>query len=340
MCVPSHRALRAAPGGRDHCPSAGFIEKETDAPRGGPTCPRPPSQEGGAGVHLGEPGPWSLHGAVGMCRLLGTFDRVPLLPPPTSSSPPQLFTSGHPVTGVGIHPPGHQLPRAGTRPAQGTCDRRQLHVGTGGGQPTPGLPGLHSPNSQSSFDWQVPHGSAGQRPDPQGPKGEHHSHTFLSPGPHTKSVRSPRTCPSPGSRLPPPPSNSSQLCAHCGGQGMNAPSTKGEGGDPRKKQKKTEQSREGEERRGSSWKDRERREEEERPGGAEGLRSWAPERIYYLQDLNCWEQTAAGNPLGASSMPQRKPSLCGTRGTKAPPKCLLRCRISVTQGPHIQTPKL
>ena len=50
---------------------------------------------------------------------------------------------------------------------------------------------------------------------------------------------------------------------------MSAPSTKGEGGDPRKKQKKTKQSREGEERGGSSWKDRERREER----GEEQLRN-------------------------------------------------------------------
>ena len=163
-------------------------------------------------VHLGEPGPWSLRGIVGMCRLPGTFDRVPLRPPPTSSSPPQPFTSSHPVTGVGIHPRGRQLPRAGTRPAQGTCDRRQPHVGTGGGQPTPGPPGLHSPHSQSCFDWQVPHGTAGRRPDSQGPTGERRSHAFLSSGPHTKSVRSPRTCPSPGSRLPlPPPTPASSV---------------------------------------------------------------------------------------------------------------------------------
>ena len=37
-----------------------------------------------------------------------------------------------------------------------------------------------------------------------------------------------------------------------------------------------------------------------RRGGAEGLSSSAPEQIYYLQDVNCWEQIAAGNPLSAS----------------------------------------
>lgn len=53
---------------------------------------------------------------------------------------------------------------------------------------------------------------------------------------------------------------------------------------------------------------------EDRRGGG----SLAPEQIYYLQDINRWEQSAAGNPLSASYMPQRTPYWCRTLGTKAP----------------------
>lgn len=53
---------------------------------------------------------------------------------------------------------------------------------------------------------------------------------------------------------------------------MSAPSTRGAGGDPRKRQKGTEQPREGEKRGGSSWKDREGREGER---GGEQLRASA-----------------------------------------------------------------
>lgn len=65
---------------------------------------------------------------------------------------------------------------------------------------------------------------------------------------------------------------------------MSAPSTRGEGGDPRKRQKETEQSREGEKRGGSSWKDRERREgergEEQLRASAAGL--WSGFIIYRI----------------------------------------------------------
>ena len=71
----------------------------------------------------------------------------------------------------------------------------------------------------------------------------------------------------------------------------------GNGQGPQKEaEENREEAREGEEQGGGGAAGRTKS-----TGKRRGVRrSWGPEQIYYLQDINCGEEIAAGNPLSAS----------------------------------------